>query len=85
MTKGSNATATNTGMGLTQATAAGQQHYVRGLQEIIGMGQKTQAQAQSGLQTAANAQAQEAGAQQAATAQTQQGVGQLAGLAIAAF
>lgn len=78
--RGLNATAGATGTGLAQADAAGNLQYVKGLQEILGLGQADQQQATRGLTTAANAQAQEAGAQMQAQ---QQDMGMAIGLAAA--
>jgi hypothetical protein len=86
---GFNAAAAGAGAGLAAADAAGDQHYVNGLQQILGVGQADQKFAMGGLQQAANAQAQEAGATAQANQAQAQGAGQTlgsaAGLLVAAL
>jgi hypothetical protein len=83
--KGADATTSAVGTGLAGATADAQKRYMQALQTGLGMTQKDQSIAMQGLNTASQAQAQEAGAVQAGNQSSQQGAGQLAGLALAAF
>jgi|SRR5882757_2018646 len=84
MQKGADETAGLVGTGQAGATADAQKRYVQALQTGLGLTQKDQSIAMQGLNTAATAQAQEAGAQVAQQQATNQGLGQIAGLALAA-
>lgn len=80
---GGNQLATAVGSGLADATGVAERHYVRGLQEILGIAQRDQNVAQRGLQQAAQAQAQEAGAVQQADQATSQSAMQTIGMVAA--